>query len=134
MKANDMQIGGNHYKGGEEHWDFCWKHSYNQFEYCISKYVFRCYKKNGIEDLKKAAHHLAKYIELVGKHYPRPDRTATEAMEWCMSHNLDFHQQYIIEAVHVGFLDEAKDALAKLIARQEHDALNPPREYVNPDL
>lgn len=132
---NNIQVGGSHYKspGLLEHWDFAWENDYNQFEYCISKYVYRCYKKNGLEDLKKAGHHLDKYLSLVGKRLST-GRRAMDATNWCDAHKLDYHQGYIIEAIHVGMLDEAKDALAKLISRQQHDELNPPREYVNPDL
>jgi hypothetical protein len=31
---------------------------------CITKYVERCWKKHGLQDLKKAKHFLDKYIEL----------------------------------------------------------------------
>lgn len=64
-KANDVQIGGGHYKtGGEEHWDRVRRLGLDYFQACITKYVERCWKKNGVEDLKKARHFLDKYIEL----------------------------------------------------------------------
>ena len=130
-----MQVGGNHYEGKVQHWDFCWEHKYNQFEYCVTKYVFRCFKKNGLEDLKKAQHHLYKYMEFVGKCHGLPGRKTSDASIWCESYDLSAAQLFIITCVHVGYLDEAKDGLAKLISRLEHEANEqPPREYVNPDL
>ena len=67
MSANDIQIGGDHYKklGGEEHWDRQWRlHGRGYFVGCITKYTERYPDKNGIEDLKKARHFLDKLIEL----------------------------------------------------------------------
>ena len=66
MTANDRQEGGDHYEtDGMQHWDFAWQQEYDQFQYCITKYVDRHKKKNGIQDLKKAQHYLEKYIELL---------------------------------------------------------------------
>jgi hypothetical protein len=65
-EANDKQIGGNHYGNHIiQHWDFAWQNDYDQFQYCITKYVHRHKYKNGLEDLRKAQHHLEKYIELL---------------------------------------------------------------------
>ena len=65
MKANDMQVGGNHYKkGGEEHWDRVNRLGLDYFQGQITKYVERWKDKNGVEDLKKARHFLDKYIEI----------------------------------------------------------------------
>jgi hypothetical protein len=66
-KANDRQIGGDHYKKGEgeEHWDRVWRmHGPGYFVGCITKYVERYQDKNGVEDLQKAQHFLEKLIEL----------------------------------------------------------------------
>ena len=66
MSANDHQVGGNHYGNNKiQHWDFAWENNYDQFQYCITKYVHRHKQKQGIQDLKKARHHLDKYIELL---------------------------------------------------------------------
>lgn len=76
MSANDRQEGGNHYKEGTtflcpkcghraQHWDISWALAWDQFQYCITKYVFRHKFKNGLEDLRKARHHLDKYIEVL---------------------------------------------------------------------
>jgi len=65
---NDIQIGGDHYRKGQytqQHWDYCWERGFDQFQYCITKYVERHKYKNGLEDLYKARHHLDKYISLL---------------------------------------------------------------------
>lgn len=64
-KQNQIQIGGDHYKtGGEEHWDRVFRLRLDYFQAAITKYVERCWKKNGVQDLEKARHFLDKYIEL----------------------------------------------------------------------
>lgn len=67
MSSNDRQEGGSHYKrddGGEEHWDRVHRLGLDYFQACITKYVERCWKKDGLKDLRKARHFLDKYIEL----------------------------------------------------------------------
>lgn len=65
-KANERQVGGDHYKtGGEEHWDRVHRLELDYFQGQITKYVERWKKKNGIQDLRKAQHFLDKYIELI---------------------------------------------------------------------
>ena len=65
MSANDEQIGGTHYASVIQHWDYAWVNNFDQFQYCITKYVGRHKMKDGLKDLYKAQHHLAKYIELL---------------------------------------------------------------------
>jgi len=72
MAANDIQVGGDHYKkGGEEHWDRAWRLKYDCFQYIITKWVERWRDKGGLEDLKKAHHALGKYIEVVEAEQPK---------------------------------------------------------------
>lgn len=67
MSANDMQIAGDHYKRhgdtGEQHWDRVHRLRLDYMQGQVTKYVERCWDKNGIEDLEKASHFLTKYIE-----------------------------------------------------------------------
>lgn len=78
VSANARQVGGSHYKDatGEcpncahrlEHWDVSWAFRFNQFQYCISKYIWRKKGPEGrplLADLEKAKHHLEKYIECI---------------------------------------------------------------------
>lgn len=65
MPANDIQIGGDHYKvGGEEHWDRAYRLKYDPFQYIITKWIERWRDKGGINDLLKARHAIDKYIEV----------------------------------------------------------------------
>lgn len=63
MSANDMQVGGDHYKGEYQHWDLALTVSYSYLEGCATKYVTRWRKKDGVEDLRKALHCLNKLQE-----------------------------------------------------------------------
>lgn len=69
MKANDRQIGGDHYKKagktGEEHWDRQYRlFGPGYFVGCATKYIERYKDKNGKADLEKALHFIEKLIEL----------------------------------------------------------------------
>jgi hypothetical protein len=68
MAANDHQVGGTHYKElnsqGLQHWDLVQMFEWDYFQGQIIKYVMRWQKKGGVQDLRKAAHYLEKYIEV----------------------------------------------------------------------
>lgn len=64
-EANKMQVAGDHYAAPIQHWDYVVANELNYFEGQITKYVTRCRKKNGLQDLYKAQHFLAKYIEVL---------------------------------------------------------------------
>lgn len=64
LEANTRQVGGAHYQSEIQHWDYVVANRLNYFEAQITKYVTRCRKKNGLQDLEKARHFLEKYIEL----------------------------------------------------------------------
>jgi Protein of unknwon function (DUF3310) len=66
MTANEFQIGGQHYKTAYEHWDLVRHVNMSYLVGCATKYVIRHRKKNGLEDLRKAAHYLDKLIETHG--------------------------------------------------------------------
>ena len=64
-EANDIQIGGNHYKAQSiEPWDYIYSNRLGFLEGNIIKYVSRYQQKNGVQDLKKAQHYLQKLIEV----------------------------------------------------------------------
>jgi len=67
MPANDNQVGGDHYKGEIQHWDWAVSENLGYLEGCITKYVARWRKKNGLQDLEKAQHYLTKLIEIAKK-------------------------------------------------------------------
>lgn len=63
--ANETQVGGTHYKDSRiQHWDVAAANNYDYFQGQITKYVDRWKRKNGLQDLEKAAHFLQKYIEV----------------------------------------------------------------------
>jgi hypothetical protein len=58
---NERQVAGTHYAGVYQHWDYVRRALENRYlEGCASKYVARCRKKNGAQDLEKAIHYLEK--------------------------------------------------------------------------
>lgn len=72
MAANDTQVGGGHYKQNSadtpEHWDLVLMYNWDYFQGQIIKYLMRWKTKHQteekrLEDLKKSAHFLQKYIE-----------------------------------------------------------------------
>jgi len=63
--ANDIQIGGTHYKDkGLQPWDAIAAWDCGFLDGNVIKYVVRYRSKGGVEDLKKARHYLDKLIEL----------------------------------------------------------------------
>lgn len=62
--ANDRQVGGDHYAGSIQHWDYVVANDLDYFQGQITKYVTRWKKKGGLQDLLKARHFLDKYIEV----------------------------------------------------------------------
>lgn len=66
MKANERQVGGAHYRSGMQHWDLISQYQGSVYLIgCITKYLTRWRKKNGLQDLEKALHYLDKLMELV---------------------------------------------------------------------
>lgn len=63
VSVNDRQVGGQHYKGEYQHWDFVQRADLGYLEGNITKYVTRARKKGGVEDLRKAQHYLEKLSE-----------------------------------------------------------------------
>ena len=81
MSANSKQVGGTHYGGGAvQHWDVVVMHQLNYFEGQIIKYVMRCRKKHGKQDLEKARHFIDKYLEVYDAllHAPAPQVSEEE--------------------------------------------------------
>lgn len=61
---NARQVGGEHYNKSEyQHWDFVIDNNLGYFEGQITKYVCRWRKKNGKQDLEKAAHYMEKLMQ-----------------------------------------------------------------------
>lgn len=64
MKASDVQIGGDHYKGkGIQPIEFILSNDLGFIEGNVIKYIFRWKHKRGLEDLEKARHYIDLLIE-----------------------------------------------------------------------
>ena len=65
-RANEVQVGGEHYKSKDiQPWDAIHAWGLGFFSGNVVKYVARHREKNGVEDLKKARHYLDKLIEIM---------------------------------------------------------------------
>ena len=65
MKANEHQIGGNHYASNDiQPWDYIIANNLGYLEGNIIKYTTRWRKKGGIDDLRKVIHYAEKLIEV----------------------------------------------------------------------
>ena len=64
-KANDTQVGGDHYKSKAiQPWDYIVSNNLGFLAGNVVKYVTRFGTKGGVVDLKKAKHYLDKLIEV----------------------------------------------------------------------
>lgn len=71
MSANDIQVGGDHYrKRPIQTWDFIVTNNMNFLQGSIIKYVVRYQDKGGLQDLQKARHYLDKLIETISPEVP----------------------------------------------------------------
>jgi hypothetical protein len=99
LKANDTQVGGQHYKSGYQHWDFVHDFQLDYFEGCATKYVTRR-KGNRKEDLRKARHFLVKRMELNILPSPRDGNHTSRRVEcFCLSNRLTVREQLFLLAV-----------------------------------
>lgn len=64
MDVNEIQIGGGHYRGDYQHWDWVEDTGMGYLEGVGSKYICRWKSKNGIEDLRKSVHYVDKLLDL----------------------------------------------------------------------
>lgn len=72
MSVNEIQIGGDHYKISQyQHWDWVIDVRLPYLEGNATKYLSRWRNKNGVLDLEKAEHYVAKIREsfLAGRHW-----------------------------------------------------------------
>jgi hypothetical protein len=58
------QVGGDHYKGQFQHWDWVNEVGLGYLDGTCTKYIARWRKKNGREDLNKAMHYLEKLLSV----------------------------------------------------------------------
>lgn len=63
MSANEKQIGGSHYAGEYQHWDWAIDINLPYLESAATKYISRWRDKNGAQDVEKAIHYMEKALE-----------------------------------------------------------------------
>lgn len=109
MRANQIQIGGDHYKEREiQHWDIVDRNGIGYLEAVATKYLCRHKDKAGVQDLKKAEHYVVKLLEEIDEHGRRPRGSVT-------SRDLrTLKQTYKLEACEYG-------AVALLLTWDERD-------------
>ena len=134
MSANERQVGGQHYAGAAQHWDMA--NSYFGPGYLagqVTKYVTRWRKKNGVQDLEKAAHFLQKLREVdwdaLGWKMQRKIIPVMTIEEYCSSNKLSPTEERIIGHITRWELAEA-DQLLQLILEEARDS-EPTRAYVD---
>lgn len=103
-QANDIQVGGGHYKSEYQHWDFVADVLEGRYmEGQITKYVSRWTKKNGMQDLQKAEHFLRKLLELENAGRVAPIQAglsdADNIFKFCSANGLSYAESMIISAV-----------------------------------
>jgi len=88
--ANEVQIGGDHYKSQFQHWDFIAESfGASYFKGVITKYIVRWRKKNGLEDLRKSRHYVEKLIELCEEDKVRQPLPWTDGLEFAHANQMN---------------------------------------------
>ena len=125
MEPNKYQIGGSHYQGEYQHWD--WVHDTRQPYVigCATKYVSRWRKKNGLEDLRKSLHYISK-AEDCGIEFPEHD--ADNTVRFC--NQLSNDDANIILYIAFNHFESAIKCIQELIEEIE---CGPGKSYVDPD-
>ena len=133
METNEYQIGGNHYAGDYQHWDFVMANSLNYLLGCATKYVIRHKKRNGTVDLRKAVHYIAKTQDLCVYHYKFEEHTKLMLLNKQYAsffNSIDGPEQKIITKILQNNLAGAQYLLGTMISSMELKAI---RGYVNQD-
>ena len=126
MSANDMQVGGSHYRSDYEPWDF----TCDIFKGCFflgnaNKYITRWRKKNGLEDLRKALHYLQKHRELTEQSRLHPGPwLSTDALNalltrYAEANRLTLWEEEILMLMGRGLIIAAMRRLEQLIREVE---------------
>jgi len=129
MSANEMQVGGRHYKSTYQYWDLVLTVGMGYLEGNAGKYISRWRKKGGTEDLKKALHYVEKLLECSGAAYRL--RCKPRGPAWIMSEVERFAKinelggmetkvlLYLSLWEHRSSLEYARDYIVKIMASQD---------------
>lgn len=97
--ANDIQIGGDHYKTSNlQPWDLISRHNIAFLEGNIIKYMTRWRSKNGVQDLKKVQHYITKIEEIHDTGYEPTGSAGPKMVEdYCVANHVsDFREVIVI--------------------------------------
>lgn len=126
-KANEIQVGGNHYaRGGRlQHWDYAVRALGNRYlEGAITKYVMRHRHKGiGEQDLMKALHFTDKLLEEHAANRIHPLRTPHDytfsVHELSVANALNVDEDFIVKRLasweHVDHLFEVRNRIKSLL-------------------
>lgn len=79
LTANAVQMGGEHYQGMQiQPWDFTEANNIDGIVSAAIWYLARYHLKNGVPDLTKAIHHIAKRIDIITDSVTLPRTVADE--------------------------------------------------------
>lgn len=99
MGANELQVGGEHYRTEYQHWDLALAVPLSYLVGCSTKYVTRWRRKAGLQDLQKGLHYLNKQIENAGWDVPRRlNRSEIDREVWAFA---EANQLSVIERAYV---------------------------------
>lgn len=119
------QVGGDHYAGEYQHWDWAIDTRLPPMEYAATKYISRWRKKNGVEDLLKARSYVEKLRE-TARTQPgwlagcRDNRSATLREKYLKSTGVPEEDQFLVMLVDTvaseSDVDAILDAIDKIVA------------------
>ena len=142
MEPNNMQIGGTHYRIKYQHWDYVCDVKMPYLLACATKYVSRWRDKNGVEDLRKSIHYLAKAEER-GVYMPvnkwhefltfSTTETRIDSYTLFFSGQLPLEERRIINRIVEGRYDSAIILIDELISEEEEEDFGPGPGYTNQD-
>ena len=125
-QANSIQVGGGHYRSavGIQHWDFVVGNNIDYLRAQVAKYLQRWKKKNGLQDLQKAAHFYQKLLEVPRVPVQR-ERWSVSLADYVAANDIEAEEAAIIDKLldnNVDMLRAGYDKLLVLIAAQEPPA------------
>lgn len=112
MDVNDYQIGGKHYQKEYQHWDMVCDTNMPYLLGCATKYITRWRDKNGVEDLRKASHYIAKAQD------NNMFMAKTELINKCVvrfSEQLEVEETSIFLTICIGHYELAQTLISELI-------------------
>lgn len=119
MAANDIQFGGDHYKGSDyQHWDYATDLRLPYLVGVASKYFSRWRQKGGVEDLQKGIHYIQKCVETSVSLLPVNDRSKL-FWRFVLSNHISMTDAMIIWYIHEGEWDTALQAAETLLAAEQ---------------